>query len=65
MFCHRRFVWISKSNVYLVLFYSGLYRLTSLSDVDLTTLRGYTVHLRSPQSQVFLNRTKKTGASEL
>lgn len=64
MFCHRRFFWMSKSNL-LVFFYSCLYRSTSLSDVDLTTVAVYNVHSQSLQCQVFLNRTKKTGTSEL
>jgi hypothetical protein len=41
--------------------YSGLYRSTSLSDVDLTTLTGYVVNPRNTQSHVVLHRTKETG----
>ena len=44
MFRHRRFVWVSKLYVPVVLLYSGLNRLTSLSDVLLTTFTGYAVH---------------------
>jgi hypothetical protein len=60
-FHHRRFFWMSKPYVSVVIFYSGLYRSTSLSDVDLTTLTGYAVTLRSPQSQVVLHSMKETG----
>ena len=61
MFWLRWFVWMSKPYVPVVLFYSGLYRSTILSDVDLTTLAGYAVNPRSTQSQVVLHRTKETG----
>ena len=37
--------------VTVVIFCSGLYRSTSLSDVHLTTLVGYAANPRSPQSQ--------------
>lgn len=57
-FCHRRFVWMSKPSV---IFYSGLCRSTSLSDVHLTTLTGYDVYPRSPQAQVADNWTQETG----
>lgn len=52
MFCHRRFVWMSKLYVTVEFFYSGLYR---LSDVPLTTFTRYAVNPRSLQSQVVLN----------
>lgn len=52
IFCHRRFVWRSKPYMPEVIFYSGLCRSTSLSDLHLTTLTGYTAHSRSPQTQV-------------
>jgi hypothetical protein len=61
MFCHGRFAWLSKPYVPVVLFYSVQYRSTSLSDVHLTTLGGYAVNPRSPQSHVVLYRTKENG----
>ena len=45
----------------MVLFYSGLYRLTSLSNAHLTTLAGYAVNPRSLQSHVVLHGMKETG----
>jgi hypothetical protein len=50
MFCHRRFVWMSTPYVPVVLRYSGLKRSTSLPNVYLTTLAGYAVYPRTPQS---------------
>lgn len=44
----------------MVLFYSGLYRSISVSDVHLTTLAGYAVNSPSPQSQIVLHRMKET-----
>jgi len=41
MFRHRRFVWMSKSYVLVVLFYSDVYSSTSLSDAHVTTLALY------------------------
>ena len=41
--------------------YSGLYRSTSLSDADLTTLAGYAVNPWNTQSHVVLHRTNETG----
>jgi hypothetical protein len=60
-FHHRRFFWMCKPYVSVVLTYSGLYRTASLSDVYLTTLTGYAVNPRSPQSQVALHCMKETG----
>jgi len=60
MLCHRRFVWISEPYVQVVLFYSGLYRFISVSDVHLITHAGYAVDPQSPQSQVVLHRMKET-----
>jgi hypothetical protein len=60
-FCHRRFVWMSKPYVPVVLLYSNLLRSTSLSDLHLTTHAGYAVNPRIPQSQVVLHRAKETG----
>jgi len=57
----RRFVWISKPYVSVVLCYSGFYRSTSLSDVDLTTLTECAVYPRCPLSQFARNWTKETG----
>jgi len=53
-------VWISKPYVPVVLYYSGLYRSISVSDVHVTTLAGYAVNPQSPQSQVVLHRMKET-----
>ena len=61
LFCRRRFVKFPKSYVPVVLVYSSLYRSTTLSDVDLTTLAGYAVNPRSPESHVVLYRTKDSG----
>jgi len=60
-FCHRLLVWMSKPYVSVVLFYSGLYRSVSLSNVHVTTLTGYAVNLRSAQPQFVLHWTKETG----
>jgi len=35
-----QFVWMSKPYAHMVLFYSGLYRSITLSDVHLTNLQG-------------------------
>ena len=56
-----QFVWMSKPYAHVVLFYSGLYRSTTLSNVHLTALAAYAVNLRSPQSKVILRRMKETG----
>ena len=61
MFRYRRFVWMSKPYMPEVIFYSGLCRSTSLSDVHLTTLTGYDVYPRSPQAQVVDNGTQESG----
>jgi hypothetical protein len=61
MLSHCQFFWMSKPYAHMVLFYSGLYRSTTLSDVHLTTLAGYAVNSRIPQSQVILHRMKKSG----
>jgi hypothetical protein len=61
MFCYHQFVRIPKPYVPVVLLYSGIYRSTTLSDVDLTTLGGYAVNPQSPHSQVVLHRMKETG----
>jgi len=55
-----RWCWISKPYMPVVLFYSGLYRCISVSDVHLITLTGYAVNPQSPQSQVVLHRMKET-----
>jgi hypothetical protein len=47
---HCQFVWMSKPYVHMVLFYSGLCRSTTPSDVHLTTLAGYAVNPWIPQS---------------
>jgi hypothetical protein len=53
---------MSKPYVPVVLFYSGLYRLSSLSNnVHLTIDAAYAVNLQSPQSQVILQGTKENG----
>lgn len=59
MFCHYRFVWVSKLYVPVVLLYSGLNRLIGLSYVHLTTLAGYDVHPWSPQAQIVLDWTEE------
>jgi hypothetical protein len=51
---------MSKPYVPAVLSYCGLYGTCSLSDVQLTTIAGYAVNTRSPQSQVVLHRKKGT-----
>ena len=61
MLNHCQFVWMSKPYAHTVLFYSGLYRSTTLSDVHLTTLAGCAVKPWSPQSQVILHWMKETG----
>jgi len=61
MFCHRRFVWLSKPCESVVLLYSGLYRAVNLSDVHLARLTFYAVYPRSPQPQVVLYRLKEIG----
>jgi len=61
MLSHCQFVWMSKPFAHMVLFYSGLYRSTTLSDVHLTTLARYAVNPWSPQSQIILHRMKETG----
>jgi len=61
MFCYCRFVWMSKAYVPVVLFYSGLYRSTSLSDVHLITFARYAVNFWSPEPQLILHRAKETG----
>lgn len=52
-----------KTYVLVVLFYSGVYRSTSLTDVNLTTFTGYAVRVyrRHPHSQALLRRRKETG----
>lgn len=60
-FCQCQCVWMSKPNVPVVLFYSGFYRSTSMSDVHLTTHTEYAVNPRSPQYQVIIHRTKESG----
>ena len=47
-FRHRRFIWMCKPYVSVVLFYSGLYLPASLSDIHLTTFAGYAVNPGSP-----------------
>jgi hypothetical protein len=42
------------------LFYSGLCRSISVSEVHLTTLAGYAVNSQSPQCQIVLHRMKET-----
>jgi hypothetical protein len=42
-------------------FYSGLDRLTSLSDVHLATVTGDATHTCSPQTQIALHRTEEDG----
>jgi hypothetical protein len=48
MFCHRQFLCMPKPNVALMLFYSGLNRVTVLSDINVATVEGDAVHTRTP-----------------
>jgi hypothetical protein len=58
IFCHHRFVWVSKLYVTVMLLYSGLNRSTSTSYVNLTTLAGYALHPWSPQPQGVVDWTE-------
>jgi len=60
-FCHRRYIWISKRRVLVVLLYSGLYRPTGLYDVHLDTLIQSAVYSWRTQSQLVLHRTEEAG----
>jgi hypothetical protein len=57
-FHHHQFFWVSKLYVPVVLLYSGLNRLPTLSAVHLITLKGYAVHPWGPQLQVVLDWTE-------
>ena len=59
MFLHRQFVWVSKPYVPVMLFYSGLDRSTSLSDVHVAQLTGDAIHAWSPQPQIVVHRTEE------
>jgi hypothetical protein len=59
VFSHCRFVWLSQTNVPVVLLDPGINRTASLPNVNLTTLARYAVDTRSFQSQVILHRPKK------
>ena len=61
VFRDRLFVLMSKTHAPVVLFYSGVYTSTSLSDVHLTTFTVYVVYRRHPHFRAFLRRTKETG----
>jgi hypothetical protein len=59
VFGHCRFVWLSQTNVLVVLLDPGINGTASLPDVNLTTFARYAVHTRSFQSQVILHGPKK------
>jgi hypothetical protein len=59
VFSHCRFVWLSQTNVPVVLLDPGINRTASLPIVNLTTLARYAVDTRSFQSQVILHGPKK------
>jgi hypothetical protein len=47
VFSHCRFVWLSQTNVPVVLLDPGINRTASLRNVNLTTFAQYAVHTRS------------------
>jgi hypothetical protein len=58
VFSHCRFVWLSQTNVPMVLLDPGINGRVSLPNVNLTTLARYAVDTRSFQSQVILHGPK-------
>jgi hypothetical protein len=60
MFSYGRYVWMSQTNVPVVLLDSGINGTASLPNVNLTTFAGYAVHAWNFQSQVILHRPKET-----
>jgi hypothetical protein len=59
VFRHCQFVWMSQTNVRVVLLDSGINGTASLPNVNLTTSARYAVHTWSFQSQVILHGPKK------
>jgi hypothetical protein len=59
VFSHCRFVWLSQTNVPVVLLDPGINRTASLPNVNLTAFARYAVDTRSFQSQVILHGPKK------
>jgi hypothetical protein len=59
VFSYCRFVWMSQTNVSVVLLDPGINGTASLPNVNLTTFAGYAVHARSFQSQVIFHGPKK------
>jgi hypothetical protein len=60
MFSYGRFVWMSQTNVPVVLLDPGINGIAILPNVNLTTFAGYAVHAWSFQSQVILHWPKET-----
>jgi hypothetical protein len=59
VFSYCRFVWMSQTNVPVVLLDPGINGTASLPNVNLTTFARYAVHTWSFQSQVILHGPKK------
>jgi hypothetical protein len=59
VFSYGRFVWMSQTNVSVVLLDPGINGTASLPNVNLTTLAWYAVHAWSFQSQVIFHGPKK------
>jgi hypothetical protein len=59
VFSHCRFVWMSQTNVPVVLLDPGINRTASLPNVNLTTLARCAVDTRRFHSQVILHGPKK------
>jgi hypothetical protein len=60
MFSYCQLVWMSQTNVPVVLLVPGINGTASLPSVNLTTFAWYAVHAWSFQSQVILHRPKET-----
>jgi hypothetical protein len=61
VFGHGLFVWLLQNDVAMMILDPGLDGTASVSDVDLTTLSGNSVHDRSLESQIMLHRPKEAG----
>jgi hypothetical protein len=59
VFSYCRLVWMSQTNVSVVLLDPGINGTASLPNVNLTTLAGYAVHAWSFQSQVIFHGPKE------
>jgi hypothetical protein len=60
VFSHCRFVWLSQTNVSVVLLDPGINGTASLPNVNLTTSAAYAVDTRSFQSQVIFHGPKES-----